>query len=352
MFKKVQKIPHITAHFWGVIWGRGLNPYEGVPQFEQEGFASYYEANIKDYVRQYEARRIKALKKTRKRFLTFVPLYLLIVAACVLYIIHGVNTPGEDVEFAFWGIIAATAIFYGFVRHYIRRYKKRVKGRIFPVIFRYFGESYSYSADVGYSIDTLKPWGIVPDYDRVNTEDLVRGSYKDVAIELFEAHLQKESRDKDNKRRYHTVFKGLCITLSVNKNFRGKTVIVKDRGIFNIFAKNRHMKGLSTVKLEDPHFEKKFEVFSNDQIEARYLLTTSFMKRLMDLVEILKAKGVQCSFYKEKLLIMLPAKKNFFEPGSIFEPATFEHDIKTILEEMKIIFDIVDILKLNQNIGL
>lgn len=349
---KFKNIPNVTYRFWQVLLGKGLQPYEGTPEFQEETFGAYYNAHIKEYVRHYEERRIKCLQKTRKRFLISLPIYVSVVALCIGLAIFSHGSWVQAMDYVFWGILGSTALFYVYVRFYIRKYKRRVKGRIFPVIFGFFGADFEYSDKVGYSIDKLKPWGIVPHYDRIRTEDFVKGSYKGVEIELFEAHLEKESRTKDNKRTYSTLFKGLCIALSVHKNFKGKTVIIKDRGIFNIFAKNEHMKGLSTVKLEDPHFEKKFEVFSDDQIEARYLLTTSFMQRLLDLVELLKAHGVECSFYKEKLLIMLPSKKNFFEPGSIFEPATFEKDIATILQEMKIIFDIINILKLNQNIGL
>ena len=41
-----------------------------------------------------------------------------------------------------------------------------------------------------------------------------------------------------------------------------------------------------------------------------------------------------------------------FEPGSIHEREDFIDDAKSLLSEMQSIFQIIDTLKLNQNIGL
>ena len=41
--------------------------------------------------------------------------------------------------------------------------------------------------------------------------------------------------------------------------------------------------GLRKVGLEDPHFEKIFEVFGDDQVEARAILTPVFMEELVAL---------------------------------------------------------------------
>ncbi|MGM8892158.1 DUF3137 domain-containing protein, partial [Psychrobacter sp. 1Y1] len=105
------------------------------------------------------------------------------------------------------------------------------------------------------------------------------------------------------------------------------------------------------VKLEDPIFEKQFDVFSTDQIEARYLLTVTFMERLQALSASFDNK-IQCAFYQNKLLIMLGSKDNRFEMASIFKAATFEYEFSQINKEMKQLFAIVDVLQLDQSTGL
>jgi hypothetical protein len=138
---------------------------------------------------------------------------------------------------------------------------------------------------------------------------------------------------------------------NINKKFIGKTQVKRDAGMLGNWIIGKLSK-YDRVHLEDSVFEKQFEVYSSDQIEARYLLTTSFMQRLLDLSALLQSPQIQCSFYDMKLLILLPSEINFFEADSIFKPATFVDDINMVLEQMQIIFDIIDILKLDQNTGL
>lgn len=51
-------------------------------------------------------------------------------------------------------------------------------------------------------------------------------------------------------------------------------------------------------------------------------------------------------------MLLIPVKKDLFEPGSIYETEDFIDDSKSLLKEMNMIFQIVDILKLDQNIGM
>jgi hypothetical protein len=137
----------------------------------------------------------------------------------------------------------------------------------------------------------------------------------------------------------------------MNKKFNSKTIIKKDKGRIGNWMKGK-FSDFENVKLEDPNFENMFEVYSKDQIEARYLLTTSFMERLLNLSESFKGQSIECSFYDNKLLMMISIKDNLFEPGSIYDSEDFVDDAKSLLKEMNMIFQIIDILKLNQNIGI
>ena len=63
------------------------------------------------------------------------------------------------------------------------------------------------------------------------------------------------------------------------------------------------------VRLEDPVFDKLFNVYSNDQIEARYLLTTTFMERLIEVEKAFGSQKIECSFYKQSLVMAIHLKK-------------------------------------------
>ena len=49
---------------------------------------------------------------------------------------------------------------------------------------------------------------------------------------------------------------------------------------------------------------------------------------------------------------MIPSDKDFFQSNSIFEPLNFIDDSRKVLNEIGMIFKMVDILKLNQKTNL
>ena len=239
----------------------------------------------------------------------------------------------------------------------LRDYHGSIKDDIFPAILSFLdGFKYTPKVYETWYMTKFKEFDIIPSYENENNEDHIQGKYKGVNISLCESHLMNKKEE--------TLFKGIVISLDIHKYFKGKTVVRKDFGsVGNLVGKTYRrsaeiLKGssrfseLTSVRLEDPRFEKEFEVFSTDQVEARYLLTTSFMERLLELRDKLFIQKIECSFYKNILLMMISTKKDMFEPGSIFEPADFVDDVRSLLIEMNLIFEIIDILKLDVDIGL
>jgi len=337
-----------------LLKGEGLTPHQGAIAFKdpdgaQKPFAPHYDQHIRPLVQRFEESRIEALEKVRTWSLKLLPVAVLaIIMAIGAITMLDLSGDGQKTVMV---LLLITLAAIAFVIHIpIGSYKSDVKSRVFPKIFSFFGD-YAYNKNGMSSVDILKSSDIIPSYNRQSTEDYIKGEYKGISIELTEAHLETEHKDSKGNTRTKTVFKGIFILLSMHKNFKGKTIIKRDKGaIRNWFGKK--FSSLENVQLEDPVFEKQFEVYSNDQIEARYLLTTSFMERLLELTTAFGEKGIQASFYDDKLLMMIPSGKNRFETASIFIPATFEEEINTILTEMDEIFQIVNMLKLNQNIGL
>lgn len=72
-------------------------------------------------------------------------------------------------------------------------------------------------------------------------------------------------------------FRGVFIEFDMNKNFEGHTFL------FERAATNRNINfdasKFQEVKLEDPEFSSKYIVYSDNQVEARYVLTTAFIER-------------------------------------------------------------------------
>lgn len=108
----------------------------------------------------------------------------------------------------------------------------------------------------------------------------------------------------------------------------------------------------NAVVLEDPKFNKRFSVYSYNQVEARYLCTPAFMDRLYNLKTVFGANKLKCSFYNNsdgepKLMIVIHTKKDLFELGDINKPIYEDTAIFEFYKEINSVYQIIDTLKLD-----
>ena len=332
------------------------NPVFQDPEGSQKPFGPHYEQFIKPEIHRFEHQRIATLKSFGQR--SFGALCLL-VAAVIMGIVFTVQGQtfhffeklfhGENVGQGIGHLVSILATTLTAIVAWcylpVWRYKGSVKKTIFPPIFKFFGENFDYSPEALMGMEPLKSSEILPDYNRSILSDSIQGSHYDVTLDILWAHLKNDHDEIETN-----VFKGMFIFLGMNKWFYGKTIVKRDRGLLMNWA-NKPSEGLEKVNLEDPRFEEDFEVYSSNQIEARYLLTPSFMERLQGLSDLFGGADIQASFYNQNLLLMIPLKKRYFSTGSIFQPATFTEEIQSILEEMNLIFKIIEELKLHEKTG-
>lgn len=111
-------------------------------------------------------------------------------------------------------------------------------------------------------------------------------------------------------------------------------------------------RNLSRVVLENNNFNKKFSVYSSDQVEARYLVTPSFMEKLYNINTAFGAKNINCSFFDDNLMIAIETDRDLFEFGNLFKPLHEGLKIHQFHREICAIFDLVDYFKLDENIYL
>ena len=309
------------------------------------GFKKHYQEHLLPLVRSYEIDRVAALKKSQFNKRKAIP-FMVLMPIISLFLMYISEFDPDLFEPLIWLNIGVYSALFAYIRRSLKKYTSSIKSQIFPKILTFLGNFEYLSENKEIKLDEYKKYDIIPQYSRSSCEDYIKGDYKSVNIELFEARLERRRR-----RGYHIVFSGLIIKLSVNKNFNGKTLIKTDKGsVGNWFS--QAFNEFPRVYLEDPEFERIFEVFSEDQIEARYLLTTSFMERLIEVRKTFKSDKMQCSFLDQSLLMLLPIDKDMFEPGPINEPEDFIDDSKNLLKEMHSIFNICDTLKLDINTGL
>ena len=230
-------------------------------------------------------------------------------------------------------------------------------------------------------------------FNRRSTDDAFRGQYNDVDFVISETDLTFESGSGKNKRR-STIFKGVVISFKFNKTIKNKTIIttkwdmntartskwmffisllsilvyifvVPDKLVLiptcvilllavliSLFDRNVKQEKLDKITLEDPVFDKKFDVYSSDEVEGRYLITTAFMERFKNLQTAFGARGAKCSFYGESLMFAISTGKNLFEIGNLFTPLNSPKQLEVFFNELISILALIDYFKLDEKTGL
>jgi hypothetical protein len=162
--------------------------------------------------------------------------------------------------------------------------------------------------------------------DRYDSEDYVFGKMGLTEIEFSEVHSEYKTQSTDSKghtrTHWHTIFRGIFLIADFNKDFRGETVVLPDFaekafGFIGKMLQSWNPSRENLIKLEDPDFEKLFVVYGTDQVEARYILSPSFMDRILNFhtkAEKLCGGNVCISFVRSKMFIAIPCGKNLFEP--------------------------------------
>ncbi len=175
--------------------------------------------------------------------------------------------------------------------------------------------------------------------------DLIEGKFKGVNIKLSDLFLQEEIITYDEKGnekvRYETIFKGIFFIADFNKTFTSKTYVLSNKIAFLKRFGNR-------AYMDDVEFEKSFKTFTNDQINARYILTPNFMERVLNLQKIFNCE-INISFIKTKIYIAINKGFDSFE-ADINKPIVKQDPAKVILDDLNALLDIVKVLALDKNL--
>jgi hypothetical protein len=245
---------------------------------------------------------------------------------------------GAGITILAWGLI------WGWVEIPKKLYALAYKKEILPDIAKLFGD-FTYKAKGSVPLKEMGPAKIIPGYSRSSSEDYFEGEYKGTKIQFSEIHL--EQRRNSGKRTYYvTVFKGLAIIIKMPKNkFFGHTIIAKNQSSFMEWFKEKGT-GLDRANLVDPEFEKKYDVYTNDQVEARYLIDPVMIERIKEMSKIYNTKEITAAFINDSFFMLLPSNKNLFEPSDIKVKATNTRSVKKMKKEIEQMLYIIDHLDL------
>lgn len=192
--------------------------------------------------------------------------------------------------------------------------------------------------------------GLIPSKYSLTTEDFFKGIYKNVNFCIHDCRFKLLSGDGPFDDVY---FNGPIFSIDLNKKNNSKTLIFSSEVSCKVGIGD-----LKEIKLEDIDFEKKFKIYSNNEIESRYVLTTSFMEKIKQLLDILKKYSskrdsitpeLHMSILNDKIYIGIDLLINtFLEPKDI-ENNTFDiKEVERFKEELCLIFEIIEELNLHK----
>lgn len=334
---------------------------------------------FKKYADAELAPELENLEKSRKKGLN---LYIIGIIFCVLVVggfaafnyitaanISSNSSPEEASSYANslftsyivgFGVVCAL-IYLVYIPIMKKRYKQigdsgenytSFKEQIFKKMIAFINPSFQYVEHGYIGARELHELDIFRDknYD-VTGNDQILGSYNGVPFQYCDLYMSHTPTFRLQNESPEEVFSGQFFMAKFNKTFSTQIVISPKAGISefiigNSFSSNI-VKPSAKIMLEDPEFAKMFDVYANDQVEARYILTPTTMQNIKDIAH--KAKGSLFFFFiNNKIIAANNNRINKFETGvtTKLNPEL----LVSFYEDLYKQFSIIDDLKLNINI--
>ena len=349
----------------------------------------------------------------KKRLTRMICIDSVLVIICALYfcnfaaVVSFFGSTNFPEWLVYFHILIFICAFAAFIYPYIvsSGFKEDLKSKVMPKVIKSIG---SIRHAIGRDIFTeteLMESTLFSRFNKMEADDSFCGTFDGVNYKILETELALQGR-----KYYSTSFKGVIVEFDSNKKINAQTTVTTandtDTGnkipfamiaymilpivamsipflqdldlvtrnpdillmilpsvviglvtIFGLLIFNKkkftdvYNKNNKQIQLEDVKFAKKFKVFSEDEVEARYLVTTAFMERFLNLTTSFGAKKAKCAFFDDKVMFAISTRKNLFEFGSLFKSLDDPKNIEFFNELMSIL-DMIDYFKLDEKIGL
>ena len=366
------------------IYGR--NPKVKRLQSKKESFGSLYRIKLEPILLKLDKeRRVILVRLVLRRSMSIVLL--------LIYILYNINVEEETGEpLADWGVENISFWLIFFLTHIfmhvkypteIDDYHKSFKKEIVTRLVKFFDKSSVYKAKPNHKqrISMAKgfaeseifgqwyPFNYQGELDDnadrevggtvYNISDFVSWQIGNTKIEFSMLACsivgkEKQFHDKGDEDYTH-IFGGIFYSVDFNKNFAGKTFVLVDvaqadfgligQELQSVLGGNKEL-----VRLENEEFEEQFVVYSDDQIEARNILSPTLMEKIVKFQNTCFGR-IQMSFVKNKLHIAIRYSYDMvlFEP-KLYTSILKSNDIQEYYENLTWIGDLVEELNLNRRI--
>lgn len=225
-----------------------------------------------------------------------------------------------------------------------KSFEKKIKRKVMPLLMKAVPDFY-WQLEPPIPVDDITECMIFPNAKNASKsfDDAFLGKYRGVDISIAEC---KYTANKS------TIFSGAVIRIKMNKDFEGVTIIRPKKHVAVKNANDLKKLHLQKIELEDVEFNQEYNVYSTDQVEARYLLTTSFMERFKNIYTAFNSKAAYCSFYGKYVYIAPYCNDDLFSICSLVRDVADEQQFMKLIEELTSILALIDHFKLDKKLGL
>ena len=246
----------------------------------------------------------------------------------------------------FWGEAAAGVFVgisvYGVVSASLtaskrRNFRSNFKNRVVASIAKSFGLSYDESGGLG----TDEFFEIYDCYiNEQSSEDMMSGEVQGVRVRFSDFYAAEKVRTK-NGTRTDVKFQGVLFVADFHKRLNCEVRVCHKN------SRNLRRCG-QRANMDDVKFEEFFDVYTTDQVGARYALTPLLMQRLTEIYLRLGSQ-INAVLREDKIYVAIETWRDNFEPRidcSLKQDAT----IALYVDEIGALVDIVSELNLNRKI--
>ncbi|CAH0533330.1 hypothetical protein VST7929_01196 [Vibrio stylophorae] len=201
------------------------------------------------------------------------------------------------------------------------------KQKMLRAVLRYFDPAIKVNSSQPHPKYYYRRFQILPPFEYIYTDDRMLGHHEGSQFELTEVTLTNYMMGSDE------IFHGIFLECGLYKNFEGTTLVMQPHGPLG-HLQHPAPEHFERARLEDPGFEKEYEVFTTNQIEARYLLPPATLDCFYRLGQAFRS-SVQACFQDKKVIVALETPHDYFSSRlNPEEPARFIDDIHQLFYEM------------------
>lgn len=285
----------------------------------------------------------------------------MIIAIIVGLIFLGMGTLGYAI-FYIIGIIfivAALIIFTLIATKNLKEYKTHFKSNVLKRIVESMMPTVSYQGDRYIDrTDFNRSQIFNSNFNIYKGEDYFNGVHKGISFEMSELDVKRKSQSTSYSNgqsrtttNTSTIFKGLFIIITANKNSYGETYVLPDTAekLFGSLGKfiQKSLGSLtqngSMIYLENhPEFEKRFVVYATEEIESERLLSESLLESMLDIFERWKVTP-SFAFIQNKVYVAIPFSRDMMKVSlhkSLIDNQ--EEILKQFMDEIALSMSIID----------